>query len=246
MIGLEVCVDDPAGLDAAVAGGANRIELCAALGLGGLTPSAGLVALAARSQVPVMAMIRPRAGDFIWTEPEIAAQLVEIATIRAAGLAGVVIGASLPDGRLDGATLAQLVVAAKGLDVTLHRAIDLAPDPVAAIGLCHDLGIRRVLSSGGAPSAQEGIARLVAMQNAAPDMTIMPGGGVSAENITALAQAFPLAEVHASCSAPAAEPADHRIASFGFLPNGARVTNAGRVRALRSALDQLTGAATRG
>ena len=246
MIGLEVCVDDPAGLDAAVAGGVNRIELCAALGLGGLTPSARLVARAARSQVPVMAMIRPRAGDFIWTEPEIAAQLVEIATIRAAGLAGVVIGASLPDGRLDGATLAQLVVAAKGLDVTLHRAIDLAPDPVAAIGLCHDLGIRRVLSSGGAPSAQEGIARLVAMQNAAPDMTIMPGGGVSAENITALAQAFPLAEVHASCSAPAAEPADHRIASFGFLPNGARVTNAGRVRALRSALDQLTGAATRG
>lgn len=98
---LEICVDDAAGLAAARAGGADRIELCAALALGGLTPSAGLMAQAAGIGLPVMAMIRPRAGDFVWSPDERAAMLVEIAAARAAGLAGVVIGASLPDGRLE-------------------------------------------------------------------------------------------------------------------------------------------------
>lgn len=246
MIRLEVCVDDPAGITAAIHGDADRLELCAALALGGLTPSAGLMQVAADAPMPVMAMIRPRAGDFVWTEPEIAAQLTEIAAVRAAGLAGVVIGASRIDGSLDGDTLARLVAAAQGLDITLHRAIDLTPDPVAAMGLCADLGIRRVLSSGGAASAQKGMQRLLAMQMAAPEVTVMPGGGVSVENVADLAQILPLAEVHASCSVPAPTPADPRIAAFGFLPGAARVTDAGRVRALRSALDQLTGAATRG
>ncbi|MFN5999549.1 MAG: copper homeostasis protein CutC, partial [Paracoccaceae bacterium] len=111
---LEVCVDSAEGLAEAVAGGADRIELCAGLALGGLTPSAGLIALAAGCGVPVVAMIRPRAGDFVWSETEVAMMEAEIAAARAAGLAGVVLGASLPDGRLDVPVLQRLVAATRG------------------------------------------------------------------------------------------------------------------------------------
>ena len=97
---LEVCVDDSAGLGAALRGGAGRIELCSALALGGLTPSAGLMQAAAFAGRPVMAMIRPRAGNFIWSTEDLRQMKADIAAARAAGLAGVVLGASRPDGRL--------------------------------------------------------------------------------------------------------------------------------------------------
>jgi len=236
---LEVCVDDTAGIAACAAGGADRIELCAALALGGLTPSAGLMALAAEGPLPAMAMIRPRAGDFVWSRAEVNAMQVEIAAARDFGLAGVVIGASLVDGRLDGDTLAELVAAAQGLDITLHRAIDLTPDPAAAMATCAALGIHRVLSSGGAQSALQGLDRLRAMAAAAPEVTVMPGGGVSAENVRQFADKLHLSEVHASCSAPlpAASPL---VTAFGFQPPGARGTDVAKVRALRAALDQIT------
>lgn len=246
MITLEICVDDPDGMLAAVQGGADRIELCAALALGGLTPSAGLMQIAKQLALPAMAMIRPRAGDFVWSETEIAAQISEIAAVRNCGLAGVVIGASRTDGQLDAETLARLVAAAQGLDVTLHRAIDLAPDPVAAMRICADLGIKRVLSSGGATSALDGIARLAAMQAAARDVTVMPGGGVSAGTLATLARDLHLTEVHASCSVPAPPPADPKVAAFGFLPANAQKTDVSHIKALRAALDQLAGAGTRG
>ena len=98
---LEVCVEDAIGLQAAINGGAGRIELCSALGLGGLTPSPGLMAEAARSPIPVMAMIRPRAGGFVWSTEDLRQMKADIAAARTAGLAGVVLGASRPDGRLD-------------------------------------------------------------------------------------------------------------------------------------------------
>lgn len=239
-ITLEVCVDDAAGIAAAARGGADRIELCSALALGGLTPSAGLMALAARSGLPAMAMIRPRAGDFIWSPAEREAMLAEIGAARAAGLAGVVIGASRPDGRLDGAVLAEQVAAAHGLETTLHRAIDLTPDPAPAMHLARDLGIRRVLSSGGAPSAALGIDRLAAMAEAAPGVTVMPGGGVSEANAALFAARLPLREIHASCSVAAPVPVLPQVAEFGFQPAGARVTDPTRIRALRRALDQIT------
>lgn len=235
---LEVCVDDAAGIAAAIEGGADRIELCAALGLGGLTPSAGLMALAAESGVPTMVMIRPRAGDFQWSAAEMRAMRTEIEAVRAAGLAGVVIGASCQDGRLDKAALAELVQMAAGLDLTLHRAIDLAPDPVEAVELCAALGIRRVLSSGGACTAAAGMERLVAMQG--HGVSVMPGGGVSVGNVLDFAQKLALQEIHASCSALLAPPLLAKVAEFGFHPPAARGTDAAQVRALRDALDQIT------
>lgn len=241
---LEVCVDDIAGIFAATKGGADRIELCSALALGGLTPSAGLLKIAAESPLPAMAMIRPRAGDFVWTRDERAAMIAEIMAVRSVGLAGVAIGASLPDGTLDGETLEELVKAAAGLDITLHRAIDLTPDVDAALEICRYLGIKRVLSSGGAQTALAGIDRLAQM--AAHDITVMPGGGVSAENLADFAARLPLTEIHASCAIAAPTPLNPKVTDFGFQPVGARATNTNRVAALRKALDQIAGSRTSG
>lgn len=236
---LEVCVDDAAGIAAAAAGGADRIELCSALALGGLTPSAGLMAIA--GPLPAHAMIRPRAGDFCWSAAERDAMVADIAAARAAGMAGVVIGASCPDGSLDRHCLSDLVAAAEGMQITLHRAIDLVPDVREAMAICADLGIARVLSSGAEARALDGIARLSAM--AGHGVTVMPGGGVSATNATEFAHRLPwLSEIHASCSMALPPPANPKITAFGFQPPGARATDVGLVRQLRRVLDQIEAA----
>ena len=160
MITLEICIDSPAGLAAAISGGADRIELCSALALGGLTPSPGLMALAAKAPIPVHALIRPRAGDFTFTEAEIAAMEADIDAARAAGLKGVVLGASHPDGTLDSETLSRLIARAKNLELTLHRAFDLVPDFPRAVDAAIAMGFSRILTSGGAPRAIDGLETL--------------------------------------------------------------------------------------
>lgn len=232
---IEVCVDDAAGLEQAIAGGADRIELCAALGLGGLTPSAGFMALAAAAPVPVYAMIRPRAGDFRFDAAEMRQMLADIAQARAAGLAGVVLGASLADGRLDSDALHRLCEAAQGMGRTLHRALDLTPDMPAALEQAVALGFDRVLTSGGAPAAPEGVEMLGRLiTHAAGRIAVMPGAGITAATVPAL-RALPLTEVHASCAGPV--PLEARAAALGFGgPQGLRRTDARAVRALRAAL----------
>lgn len=236
---LEICIDTPAGLAAAVTGGADRVELCSALALGGLTPTPGLIALAARAPLPVMAMIRPRAGGFDWSATEVEAMEAEIAAISAAGLAGVVLGATrtAPDGTvtLDLPVMERLMQAARGLDVTLHRCIDLMQDPLTAIDQSAALGVSRILSSGGAATAPEGADRLAAMMAHAGDrITIMPGAGVSAATLPGLLARLAPAEVHASASLP--DPATGAIAAFGFQPPGAKRTDAATVAALKGLL----------
>ena len=224
---LEVCVDSLAGLRAAVAGGADRIELCAALEVGGLTPSAGLIRAAADCPVPVLAMIRPRSGGFDFSRDEAAMMQGDIAAARAAGLAGVVLGATR-GAALDRAVLAELVAAAQGMDLTLHRAVDLCDEAEAAVETAVALGFRRILSSGGARSAGQGLPRLAAMIAVARGrIAIMPGAGVSADTV-GLLRPLGVTEVHASCSVPG--PA----APMGF--GAPRVTSADQVRALKSVL----------
>jgi copper homeostasis protein len=230
---LEICVDDPAGLAEAIAGGADRIELCAALALGGLTPSVGLMQMAATCGLPCMAMIRPRAGDFVYDRAEVAVMQADIRAARAAGLAGVVIGASRPDGTLDEDVLMTLIAAAQGLDITLHRAIDLCPDPVAGVDVAMRLGFRRILSSGGALTAPDGAITLTAMmKRAGPDCVIMPGSGISVTTLPRLAD-LPLREVHASCATPLASGG--RPLALGFQSAGAKRTDRRCVAALKAA-----------
>lgn len=230
---IEVCVDTEDGLRQAVAGGADRIELCAALGLGGLTPSGGFMRAAAGCGLPVMAMIRPRAGDFVFSAAEEAQMAVDIALARSAGLAGVVLGANLSDARLDRAMLARLVAVARGMDLTLHRCFDLTPDMDAALAEAAKLGFSRVLTSGGAMTAEEGIGRLTALQEqAAGRIMVMPGAGIRPENAGRFA-ALGFREVHGSCAREVVVAG--RAAALGFGPAVERRTSADEVRALRAA-----------
>jgi copper homeostasis protein len=232
---IEICVDTSASLAAAVAGGADRIELCSALVLGGLTPSAGFMAEASACGLPVMAMIRPRAGDFVWSAAELAQMRSDIAAVRTAGLAGVVLGASLPDGRLDLPALTELMDAAKGLECTLHRAFDLVPDQAQALEETISLGFSRILTSGGAVTASEGADQIAALVvQARGRISIMPGSGITAANAARFI-AMGVTELHGSCAASVLTPG--RAADMGFGPAVERRTDAALVQALRQAVD---------
>ncbi|AEQ50312.1 copper homeostasis protein CutC [Pelagibacterium halotolerans] len=232
---LEICVDDAAGLAAAIAGGADRIELCSALALGGLTPTPGLMALAAKAPIPVYAMIRPRPGDFVFSPDDVATMETDIDTARSAGLAGVVLGATRPDGSLDIATLEGLTARAAGLGLTLHRAFDLAPDFPAAIDTAIALGFERILTSGGAPRAIDGLDALRAMiAHAAGRIAIMPGSGVAADNARSFL-ALGATELHASAGRALEIPAG-RAADLGYVAPGMKRTDADLVAALKRAM----------
>jgi copper homeostasis protein len=241
---LEVCVDNTAGLEAALAGGADRIELCSALALGGLTPSAGFMALAAQAPVPVYAMIRPRGGDFVYDAADVEQMCVDIRYARTIGLKGVVLGAMHADGRLAQEQLAVLVEAAIGMDLTLHRVVDVLTEPVeiwleAAIAL----SFKRVLTSGGETSAIAGLARLRQLFALADGrIIIMPGAGVTAENVGLLTSELGVAEMHASCSSQVVS-ASAKVQTLGFVSVTDRQTDPALVRALKTALrDGLAGA----
>lgn len=231
-VNLEVCVDTIEGVAAAQAGGAARVELCAALSEGGLTPSFGLMREAARFDVPCYAMIRPRAGLFHYSQAEVAVMIADVEAAKDAGLAGVVIGAQDATGALDADVLGWLMDV--GLPATLHRVIDVVPDWRAAIDVGVQVGIERVLTSGGAARAMDGAERLAQMVAYADGrLSVMAGSGVTAENVAALVAQTGVSEVHASCSVVAQGDA----AFSNFDPaGGRRVTNADTVRGVVAAL----------
>jgi copper homeostasis protein len=234
---LEVVVDTAAGLRAAVDNGADRIELCAALSEGGLTPSLGLMKLAAELGVPTRAMIRPRAGDFTYTADELHIMHHDIVAAAACGLEGVVLGANQTSGALDEAAMRGMVMHAKAHDlaVTLHRGFDLVPSPQEALEIAISLGIDTILTSGGAKAAAEGVEGLAALvKQAAGRIEILAGKGVTAENVAAILTAG-VTSVHASCSAPL--PAhDNRAFALGYVSAGMRDTDARSVAQLKSIL----------
>lgn len=231
---LEICVDTLEGAEAAVRGGAGRIELCAALSEGGLTPSAGLMRAAARLPVPVHAMIRPRSGLFRFTDAETGIMLDDIRAARDAGLAGVVIGAQGADGGLDVDLLARLVAEARGMAVTLHRVIDVVPDPLAALDQAAGLGIGRVLTSGAKPFAPDGVGLIADMvRRAEGRIGVMPGCGLTPANVAAVIAATGACEVHAACNAPV--PGDPAFSDFD-PPGGRFETSEDAVRAMLAAI----------
>ena len=235
---LEICVDDAAGVDAAHAGGADRIELCAALELGGLTPSPALIDHAVASGLPVHMMIRPRAGGFVLEPGEAQLMRDEIRFGLARGAAGVVVGALLPDGNLDREALARFRDAVPDATLVLHRAIDLVPDPVAAVHAAAALGYDKILSSGGAPSAAQGVATLAAMAATAGDrLSIIAGAGVTPENAAEILARTGVREIHGSASRPGPDP-DAATLRLGFATGPRRRTDQRIVRRLRAAIDE--------
>lgn len=196
---LEVCIDSVEAAVAASRGGAQRVELCADLLEGGVTPSAGMIASVRRQiGIELFVIVRPRGGDFFYTEPEFEVMQEEIGQARALGVDGLVLGLLTEDCSVDVARTRRLVELAAPLPVTFHRAFDHAPDLEAALENVIATGARRVLTSGGAADAAEGaetIARLV--KQARGRIGVMPGGGVRLKNIAKLA-ATGATEFHSS------------------------------------------------
>jgi copper homeostasis protein len=198
--------------------------------------------LAAAIPIPVYAMMRPRAGCFVYAPPELDLIRRDLDAAAEAGLAGAVIGVSTTSGDLDAEVCAALVRHARdrGLACTLHRAVDLTPDPVAAVDVAVEIGVERILTSGGARTATEGAGVIAAMvRRAGGRLAIMAGSGVNPGNVADLIRATGVREVHGSCSRPVPE-AHPRLIELGFSDPKARGTVAAEVAALVAATETLS------
>lgn len=182
---LEVCAQGIESALAAEAGGADRIELCEDRAIGGVTPSAGMIATACRKiTIPVHVLIRPRGGDFNYSAAEFDVMLHDVMTAKSLGAAGVVVGCLRPDRSIDLPRLTQLLALARPLEVTFHRAFDEVRDPHETLESLIELGIERVLTSGGSDRAFEGSKVLAALaERAGPRLTIMAGGRILGSEI---------------------------------------------------------------
>jgi copper homeostasis protein len=194
----EICVDSVEGVRAAQAAGAARVELCASLLEGGITPSRGMIR-AARA-VPGIGMhviIRPRGGDFLFSDAEFAAMAADIETAKAEGADGVVIGQLTADGLVDVERTRDLMTLARPMAVTFHRAFDMTPDPFAALETLIGLGIDRVLTSGQEASVLEGLPLIAELVKRAGDrIIVMPGGGITSRNVERIVAAARPKEIH--------------------------------------------------
>jgi copper homeostasis protein len=246
---LEICVEDQAGIAAAIAGGADRIELCSALMVGGLTPSAALadaaLELAGAAGVRVHAMIRPRGGNFTYDGDECALAVAEARSLIGAGIDGLVFGA-VRDGRLDEQALAHWVETVRAesatVRLTLHRAVDVIDDTVSAVDVAIRLGFDRILTSGGAAGAPDGAAAIAQMvERADGRCRIMGGAGVRPDNAAAVL-ATGIHDLHGSASRAGAAMSAKLVAlGFGPVP---RPTDRDTVLALRRIIDHHQQAAT--
>ena len=193
----EVCVDSVEAALAAQAGGADRVELCADLLEGGTTPSAATIQLARQQlSIAMNVIIRPRGGDFDYSDVEFEVMQRDVELAKAWGADGVVIGILRPDGSVDVARTGALVRLARPMSVTFHRAFDMARDPYAALEDLIGLGIDRVLTSGQEASILEGLDLIVELVKRAGERIIVMPGGVNERSIKKIIQASGAREVH--------------------------------------------------
>ena len=184
---LEVCVDSYASAMAAIAGGADRLELCSALAVGGLTPSPALLRqIREVSNIPVRCLMRTRGGDFLYTPEEIRQMAMEISMLKEAGADGFVIGCLDADGDLDPVAMKPLLESANGMGLTLHRCIDVSRDPCETYRAAAAMGIDTILTSGGAGNCLKGmetIRQLIALREEGNGPEVLIGAGVKASVI---------------------------------------------------------------
>lgn len=244
---LEVCVDTIESIQTAIDAGATRIELCSALSLGGLTPSAGMMQLAKQiASVPVYAMIRPRQGDFFFNEQELDIMLADIEAAKSAKLDGIVIGVLTADGQIDLNIGRQLIERADGMGITFHRAIDQCQDPFKALEDIISLGCERILTSGLCRTAEAGIETISKLQQQANGrIQIMPGSGVNANNAGLIIEQTQVREIHMSGKT-------YRPSQMSFIARDAQmgvsnvsddqipVTSFEAVNAVKKVLDRLS------
>lgn len=229
---LEIAANSLDSALAAQAGGADRIELCVALEVGGLTPSHAQIAITReRMRIPLYVLIRPRAGDFVYSDAEFETMLRDIETCVSLDCDGFVLGVLDADGGVDMARCRALIAAAKGLGVTFHRAIDVSRDPLQALEDIIALGCERVLSSGAQPNAIAGATLLREMvSRAGGRIAVMPGAGIDAGNLAALREATGAHEFHASAKRVLASAMRH-VPSMSLGMEGGEIrTDVGEVR----------------
>ena len=192
---LEVCVDSYASAMAAIAGGADRLELCSALAVGGLTPSPALLRQIRQvSNIPVRCLMRTRGGDFLYTKEEIQQMAMEIELLKQEGADGFVIGCLTPDGNLDADAMMPLLEAAEGTGLTLHRCIDVSRDPAKTYRDAATLGIDTVLTSGAAGNCLAGmetIRQLIGLREEISGPEVLIGAGVKAAVISEFLKQVP-------------------------------------------------------
>jgi copper homeostasis protein len=199
-ITLEVCIESVAGARAATAGGADRLELCAALALDGLTPSLGLYQeVRAATHLSIVVMIRPRAGDFVYSADELRVMLRDLDAFRPLCPDGFVFGALRPDGQIDTAACDELRARAGGIPCIFHRAFDCAADPGAAVVQLAQAGFVRLLTSGREPDALAGAATIAeTVRRASGRIEVLPCGRVRAGNVVELVRRTGCDQVHGS------------------------------------------------
>ena len=198
---LEACVDSYESCRAAYLGGADRFELCGQLSIGGVTPSPALFEQVKRDfSVKINVLIRPRGGDFLYSDKEIEQICEEIRLFRKLGADGAVIGALNADGSLDEKSMQRFIELAEGMHVTLHRAFDKTFDAFEALETAVSLGVNTILTSGQMPSAPDGAPLLKELHERAQGrLSIMAGGGVRADNIRSLHEKTSICVFHTSC-----------------------------------------------
>jgi copper homeostasis protein len=201
---IEVCVGSVADVERAVAAGADRLELCSALELGGLTPSLGLVEIALQAaSIPIVTMLRPRAGGFRYDCHEFAAMVGDAERFLDLGVAGIVFGVLDDRGGVDAARCRELVQLAGAAQTVFHRAVDFVADQRAGVDALIETGVSRVLTSGGRPTAAEGaLAIRELVGRASGRIEIMPGGGINAGNVVEIVRTTGCAQIHVGAGVP--------------------------------------------
>jgi copper homeostasis protein len=228
MIELEICVDSVESACAAEAGGARRVELCSALDEGGLTPSLGMIqAVRAGIRIGLHVMIRPRSGDFVYSEQELAIMRDDIAFAAANGADGVVFGVLNEESKVDVERTRALIERSRPLQVTFHRAFDLTHDPLAALEAVIEAGADRILTSGGQPDALHGRKQLQALVNAARSrIRVMAGGSIRPENVQQIIEETGVPEIHSGLRHPLPSPVRQKVQ--GIHLGGRRAGEYGR------------------
>ena len=240
---LEVCIDSVASGIAAERGRADRIELCGSLELGGITPSLSLFEQVRRQvTLPLFVMLRPRFGDFCYSEEEFFALQAEAERFTAAGADGFVLGILRPDGTLDCKRIAALMEYCGDKPITLHRCFDLCRDPEETLRTAEELGIARILTSGQANTAVEGIEQLARLQQQAKTVRLMAGAGISAEKILAFYRKTGILSYHMSGKETLDGPMAFRREGIsmglpGLSEYSRSVTSAEKVQRAREILD---------
>lgn len=219
---LEICIDSVASAIAAQEGGADRVELCANLHEDGTTPSAGMIEVTRKNlSIGLHVMIRPRGGNFCYSAVEFEIMKKDIAVAKGLGANGVVFGMLNPDGTIDAERTRELIELARPLQVTFHRAFDVAAAPRRALETLIALRVDCLLSSGQARTAMEGLGLLAQLaQQAAGRISIMPASGINAENVRRILAASGVHEIHAGSSVSGTKtdsPAEWFAAARGIV-----------------------------